>query len=204
MSDELKGLSLRERISHPSEVLRTALDQFARKMRVCCPGIIQSFDSATQTVTVQLAILEEWSINGVRSSVKIPIIEDVPIVISRGGGYCVTLPITTGDECLVVFGDMCIDSWWQSGGDNNTQIDRRRHDLSDAFAILGCWSQPRIISNYSTDSIQIRNDSGNDYVEVKDGIVNVVSSVVNIQATTVNIQGASEVNIDAPTINLGT
>ena len=202
----LKGLSLRERVQHETEVLRTALDQFARKMRVACPGIIQSFDSSKQTVSVQLAIMEELSKNGERTSVKIPILEDIPIVVPRGGGFSITLPIAVGDECLVVFGDMCIDSWWQSGGDNNIQMDRRRHDLSDGFAILGCWNQKKVISNYSVNSIQIRNDSGADYVEVKDGNINVVSSSeVNITASgEVNITASSTVNIDATTINLGT
>ncbi len=197
MSNELKGLSLRERIASPSEVIRTALDQFARKMRVACPAIIQSFDAATQTVAVQIALLEEWSINGVRSSVKIPIIEDVPIVIPRAGDYSITFPVSAGDECLLVFGDMCIDSWWQNGGDNNVQMDRRRHDLSDPFAILGCWSQKRLIPNYSTDSVQVRNEAGTDYIEIKDNVINIITT------NKINITASSEINIDAAAINLG-
>ena len=66
------------------------------------------------------------------------------------------MPIQPGDECLVVFADMCIDAWWQSGGIQN-QIDRRRHDLSDGFAICGFKSQPNTVPGYSGSSVQIKS-----------------------------------------------
>lgn len=111
---------------------------------------------------------------------------DVPIVIPRAGGYALTLPIQAGDECLVVFGDMCMDGWWQSGGVQN-QVECRRHDLSDGFAIIGVWSQPRVIPGYSTGSAQLRNDAGSAYVELAGDTINIVGGTVNIKAGRVNI-----------------
>ena len=89
------------------------------------------------------------------------------------------MPIKHGDECLVIFGDMCIDSWWELGGVQN-QLENRRHDLSDGFAILGVWSQPRVLQNYSTDSCQLRNESGTSCIELKDNEININSQKVNI------------------------
>nr|DAM97594.1 MAG TPA: baseplate component [Caudoviricetes sp.] len=158
----------------------------AIKMRVCVPGIIQSFDVAAQTVTVQPALREKMLADGDESWIDIPLLVDVPIVVPRAGGYALTLPIQAGDECLVVFGDMCMDGWWQSGGVQN-QVECRRHDLSDGFAIIGVWSQPRVIPGYSTGSAQLRNDAGSAYVELAGDTINIVGGTVNIKAGRVNI-----------------
>ena len=169
-----------------NEMYRNMGDSWGSNLRVACPGIIQSFDEKEQTVSVQLAIRElisdseynkQWSI--------IPMLVDVPIVVPRAGGYCLTMPIQKGDECLVIFGDMCIDAWWQQGNIQN-QLVRRRHSLSDGFAILGIWSQPRVIKNYSKDSCQLRNEEGNAFIELKNNEVNINASKVNINGTDFN------------------
>lgn len=165
-------------------------------LRVACPGIIQSFDAVKQTVVVQLAIRENVLQNLQRVPVQIAPLVDVPIVLPRAGSCTLTLPIKQGDECLVVFGDMCIDGWWQSGGIQN-QLDRRRHDLSDAFAIPGPWSQGRVIPNYSPSTAQLRSDDGKTVVEVDPtGSVNINAPTVNVQGQTVNISGAGNTIIE--------
>ncbi len=166
-------------------------ENFARErevdLRVACPGIIRSFDPTEQTVTVQPAIREKrWKADGTEEWLEIPELVDVPIVFPRAGGYVLTMPVEAGDECLVIFGDACMDAWWQSGGVQN-QIDCRRHDLSDGFAIPGPWSQPRTIPGYSTNSAQLRNESGSAYVELAGDTINIVGGTINIKGGTVNI-----------------
>lgn len=142
--------------------------------RVALPGIIQSFDPVTQTVTVQPAINEiVYNQNGLPTHLPLPVLLDVPIVIPRAGDYVITLPIRKGDECLVIFADMCIDAWWQNGGMQN-QIEQRRHDLSDGFAILGTWSQPNRLSGYSTDKMKLLNVKTGTGIEISDGTVNII------------------------------
>ncbi len=156
-------------------------------LRVACPGIILSFNPEEQTVAVQPAIREKRVLpSGDEKWVDIPQLVDVPIVFPRAGGYALTLPVKPGDECLVVFGDSCMDAWWQSGGVQN-QIDCRRHDLSDGYAIIGPWSQPRVLKNYSTNTAQLRNESGSAYVEVSGDTVNIVGDTVNIKGGKVYI-----------------
>lgn len=174
-----------------SEVFRKMLDQFAVRMRVACPGIIKSFDPVAQTVEVDLAITEDVVVNGKVEQIKVSVLVDVPILVPRAGNFILTMPVTAGDECLVVFGDNCMDAWWQNGcpkdanGEyiSQNQIDKRRHDLSDGFAILGIWSQPNKIVNYSITTSQLRSLDGTTYIEVAQ--------------TAVNIVGAQEVNIQA-------
>lgn len=169
---------------------KAALNQFACDLRVALPGIIQSFDAVEGTATVRPAIIEMVRQDAVPTMVSIPDIPDVPIVIPRAGGFSLTLPVRPGDECLIVFADMCIDEWWQSGcadGQPQGQLWRRRHDLSDAFAILGPWSQPRRLTAYSTASAQLRSDDGSVVVDVGAAGVTVTAPAVSLVSPAVSI-----------------
>lgn len=185
------------RLDDSEEVLEKNLEKTSRNIRVACPGIITEFDAEKQTVSVQLSIQERISFHGKPfEDITIPELQDVPIYMPRAGNFVLTMPVTIGDECLVVFADMCIDSWYQSGGTSNVQMDNRRHDLSDGFALLGVWSQPRVISNYSTDSAVLRNLNNDSYVEVKDSDINIITP------TKVTITAGSEVEVNAPTVDV--
>jgi hypothetical protein len=104
-----------------------------------------------------------------------PLLVDVPIMYQGGGGYSITLPITAGDECLIIFADRCIDAWWQSGG-VQAPMENRMHDLSDGFALVGVRSQPKVVPNISASNVQIRSDDGTVFVEIdKTGKVNITA-----------------------------
>ena len=195
----INPITVPERTGNEEDIIAKAIRQAICDLRVACPGIIQSFDSAKQTVTVKLAIREDIIQDGIfKKGIEIDILYDVPIVMPRAGKFALTLPVTPGDECLIIFGDNCIDGWRQSSGVQN-QIDKRRHDLSDGFAILAPWSQPKVISGYSTDTTQLRDLEGTTYVEIADsGVINITgAATINAEAPTVNITGANLVNIEA-------
>lgn len=174
------SIPISERINSPEEFYRRMLDNFSSSMRVSIPAIVQDFDPVTQTVTVQPVIRERIMGDNLEPEwVELPLLLDVPIVLPRAGGYSLTMPIQAGDECLILFSDMCIDAWFSSGGVQN-QIEKRRHDLSDAFAILGAWSQPRRIPNYSTTATQLRSDDGASYISLSGGEINLVAPTVKI------------------------
>lgn len=153
------------------------------KIRVAVPGIIKEFNSLEQTVIVQPAIRELVNINGQQQWLDLPLLLDVPIVLPRAGGFVITMPIKNGDECLIIFADSCIDAWWQSGGTQN-QIEIRRHDLSDAFAILGCWGQPNVVGEYNTNAMQLRNTSGSSAITISDSGIDITSSNITLNGTT--------------------
>jgi phage baseplate assembly protein gpV len=168
--------------SNEEELYHTLSDATSSGIRVAIPGIVQSFDATEQTVTVQASIRERVKQPDLTYKwIPIPLLVDVPIVIPRAGGLALTLPVQAGDECLVVFGDMCMDGWWANGGVQN-QVEKRRHDLSDGFAILGVWSQPRVLNNYSTTSAQLRTDDGSVFVEVQESGITMQGNV-NIAGT---------------------
>ena len=170
--------SIQERFGGQDELFRQLSDSISNNIRVAIPGIIQSFDATTQTVTVQCAIREKIrNIDLTESWVSLPILLDCPIVLPRAGNFVLTMPITAGDECIVLFSDVCIDAWFTHGGVQN-QIEKRRHDLSDGICLLGAWSQPNKLVNYSTTSAQLRNEAGTAYIELKDNEINLVAGSV--------------------------
>lgn len=164
------------------------LESFGVDLRVACPAVVKTVDYAKQTLTCQPAIRESMKDQkGNVSWIEIPILLDVPFFVYSGGGYCLTLPIKPGDDCLVVFGDCCMDAWWQSGGVQN-QVERRRHDLSDGFAIVGFRSQPAVVSNYSANTVQLRNEAGDAYIEISGSNINIkASGNITINGATINL-----------------
>lgn len=192
-----QGIS--ERLCGEEEQQRAAAYNNAAQLRVAIPGIIESFDANRQTVSVQPAITENIQVGESESkATKLPVLTDIPICFPRAGGYSITLPVRKGDECLLVFADMCIDGWWQSGGVQD-QMETRRHDLSDAFAIIGTTSQAKRLSGYSPDKMQIMSDNGKVVMELDSGTGSIKIDckgdfIVNANGK-VKINGSNGVNV---------
>lgn len=198
-----------QRMRIPNAGFKEALWQAICDVRVAIPGIVKSFDADKQTVTVQLSITENFVDPKTleKTPEKFPVLSDVPIILPRAGGFTITMPIVAGDEVLVMFADFDYGAWWQSGGEDNDQVMRRRHDLSDGFAILAPWSQPRVLTNYSTTALQIRSDDAKKIIEIAAAAINITiadSSDVNVtvQGGKIGLNSNSEIDITAPTIKL--
>jgi hypothetical protein len=198
----IKMLSIPEQLPDDSALYRKMIDAALSRLRVAAPGIIQSFNATKQTAEVKIAIREHLNINGNLSWVEIPLLVDVPVYFPRAGGYCLTVPISAGDECLVIFADFCIDAWWQSGGIQN-QVDKRRHDLSDGFALVGVTSQPKKVSGYSPNTVQLRNEAGNAVVEIDGTTINVTTSgIANVTGNSINVSG-SNISVSGGNVSIG-
>ncbi len=155
------AVSTDSRSGELAETLRTLQSSVSSQLRVSMPGIVQSFDADSVTCDIQIGIKGESG----GESTNLSVLTSVPVVFPRGGGVTMTFPIKSGDECLLVFGDRCIDFWHQSGDIQET-VDERQHDLSDAFAIIGPQSQAKKISSISTSAAQFRSDDGSTYFEI--------------------------------------
>ncbi len=157
----------RERQDDPVEAQRAAMDGQQAQMWTALPGIVQAFDAAAMTVSVQPAVAGQiLNETGQARDVNLPLLVDVPVVFPAGGGFTLTFPVAAGDECLVVFASRCIDGWWQSGG-IGAQLDKRMHDLSDGFALVGPRSQARKLDPaVDTANVQLRSDDGQAHVTI--------------------------------------
>lgn len=106
----------------------------AAQLRVAMPGEILTYDPAKRTAQIKVCYNRVYNDGSVKV-ITAPLV-DVPVVTMQGGGIHFGAPIQTGDECLVIFADFNIDAWHANGGPQ-TPLDKRRHDISDGFAIVG-------------------------------------------------------------------
>ena len=190
--------SIPERLGLATQPIEGAAWQWACMLRVAIPGKVVSFDAVKQTCVVQPLIQEivllpppstsqvpdPGSTQNIPTAVTIKPVQDVPIIMMRVPGWSITLPIVEGTECLLIFADTCIDGWWQNGPDTpQPPFDRRRHDLSDAFALFGPWSQKRLLSDYSTTSLQIRSDDSTVVIDLADSGITITAPKLTINTT---------------------
>jgi hypothetical protein len=185
-----------ERLRLESQVFKAVAKSVSYGLRVSLPGKVKSFDSNKQTVSVDLAIKERITINNVTQDITIPTLLDVPIGLPRSGGYALTMPVTEGTECWVIFGDRCINTWWANGG-VGVQERFRAHSLSDGYALLGVWSQPNVLSNYDNDKAILRTDDKTVFLGIDvDGIV---TSGSPVSASYLNISASLPIKINGTT-----
>jgi hypothetical protein len=138
--------------------------------------------TAPQTVKVQIAIQERVRPpQGAAQWWDVPPIVNVPIIVPRGGGFSITLPLKKGDNGLLIFCDTCFDLWWANGQTNappaqnvtapsgsQIQNEVRRHYVHDCGFLPGMWSHKDLLTDYSTSSLQIRSDDGTTVIDVSE------------------------------------
>ena len=189
-----------------------ALTGLQSRMWTAIPGIVQSFDPVAMTCEIQPAIQgKRRDEDGSITLVNLPLLLDCPVFFPHAGGCSLTFPVKAGDECLVVFSCRAIDLWWQSGG-VQPPVEVRMHDLSDGFALVGVYSQPKVIPSVSTSAVQLRSDDGQAFVEINPSShdiaiktpsdINVECDELSIQCDKMLINASTEVTVNAPVINL--
>ena len=96
--------------------------------------------------------------------------------------YCnpfITNPINVGDDCLLLFADREIESWFING-DAQPINHQRMHDLTDAFAIFGIRSLPKMIT-LLTDCLNLFY--GNSGIQIKDSSIVINTDKITLGET---------------------
>lgn len=114
-------------------------------------GQINRFDGTKKTAEVQILFKRVLPGDQVASY---PVLVDVPIFTLQGGGVAVQMPITQGDQCLVLFSDRNLDIWFQNGAEA-APLNDRCHDLSDGIALVGLNALNSAMPAYPTDEARI-------------------------------------------------
>ena len=199
-----------ERIESTNEMLIAAMRGERADIWTALPGIVQSFDPAKMTCSVQPTIrfrILPPAMNTYKSATAImdpsgqfmwdqmPLMTDCPVQFPGGGGVTLTFPIAKGDEVLLVIASRCIDAWWAYGGIQN-QNAARMHDLSDGFVIPQVRSQARKFTVSST-AAQIRNDAGTAYIEM-----NATTGAVAVVCPTATVTASTSATVTAPTVTI--
>jgi hypothetical protein len=138
---------------HPisrNEIL--ALSQNAIMSRLNCHNVgrIIDFDKNTQTCTVELMQLKQFT-----DEILIPApLTDVPLIIYGAGDATITMPNPVGSTCLILFLDRNIDAFMQTG-EQYVPDTARMHDFTDCVALTTFRTMVNPIDNYDETSISI-------------------------------------------------
>ena len=138
---------------HPisrNEIL--ALSQNAIMSRLNCHNVgrIIDFDKNTQTCTVELMQLKQFT-----DEILIPApLTDVPLIIYGAGDATITMPNPVGSTCLILFLDRNIDAFMQTG-EQYVQDTARMHDFNGCIALTTFRTMVNPIDNYDETSISI-------------------------------------------------
>ncbi len=132
MSDALPTLS---------EIVERALASHANDIHVSMPGIVVSYDAATQTAKVTPALRRVLlTEDGDQIAEEIPPLENVPVVWPGCSGLTVHGVLAAGDT-----GDLIFSTWshneWQASGRVSTPGDLKPHNLGAAKFYPGLRSR---------------------------------------------------------------
>jgi len=140
-----------------ANVLRNGFRELMKGIHTMLPGVIDSFNPATQRAQVSLATAQE-TVEG--KKVSFPVLINVPVQFFRWGSFSMTAPINKGDECCVIFSERSMDLFLQQGGVDKVPNDARFFDLADAFAIPALNSDANIVPDYDPSNLVIKHDDG--------------------------------------------
>ena len=183
--------------------IKEGIEARLKELHTSLPGIVESFDPETQTASIQPAIKRIFKTNDgdkeILTPENLPILINVPVQFPRGGGFSITFPVKKGDECLLVFCERSIDSWYTSGKISEP-LSRRFHSLSDATAFVGISSSTNSIPNYSADDLQIKKDDGSVEITLfNDNSIKLKGTTVTIDANLVvngTVDSTGDINSD--------
>lgn len=143
-----------------ADVILAATQSAAAALRVSIPAKIVSFDSATQTATVQPLLKDVKEIDGERVTLDLPMVEDVPVQFPGAGGYVVTFPVNAGTPCWLVVSDRAVDNWHKAPSNPVDPGIARTHDLTDCCAILGVRSSSAALSEFEASGARFGKVGG--------------------------------------------
>lgn len=172
--------------------IRQIIDYALDNANTAIPAYVTKYNSATQTVDVQVPFLDIYEIDGQSTQQEHPWPElpDVPIVFPRGGGWSITWPLSKGDNVLLVFAQRSIDDWWATNGQSKiSPVDLRRQDISDAFAIPGPPTDKTKLKadHVSATDLIIRHSDGTELQIGKAGTVSITGSRLNIGSESASV-----------------
>lgn len=169
-----------------SDALSTWFASFSDSFNSIKVGKVLNVNYQNQTVDVQILhkrVKEDTYTERVLR--EYPPLLQVPFIVLGGGSSSLTFPISVGDNCLLLFCDFEIDRWWESGEAQPSNYDRK-HDISDAFAIIGIHSMVDLLQGY------------NQYVQLKysNNSSIIIGENIDIQNSQTNVSGKLDVTDD--------
>lgn len=145
------------------EADRVSFDRQALGLRTATPGIVVAVDPGGRHVDVQPAVSMLQRLENT-AEVRLPIVRGVPLHVygSKSQGLFVCVPVSVGDEGMLIVSDRALDNW-QYGEGVSVPPDLtspRHHDLTDSTFYPGLQRLADTIPDFPTDAVEVRNLAG--------------------------------------------
>lgn len=154
----------------PGEALRVLFKRLALEQRTATPAVVVAVDPSGRFVDVQPAISGVQRLDDVLRELRLPVLRGVPLQLlgSTSMGLFVAVPVTPGDDGLLIVSDRALDNWQYGGGVSMPPegVGPRQHDLTDAVFIPGMQRMSGGVPGFPTSTVQMRNRAGNCVAEV--------------------------------------
>lgn len=177
-------------IGKPSQIqiLDGVKRQTASELNCMRIGIVDTFNADDLTADIQIVNKKTLSLNkdGTQN------VADYPLIRAKVM-YCnpfETFPINKGDECILLFADREIENWFING-DINPVGYSRMHSMTDAVAIFGIRSLPKMIE-IVTDALHLFY--GASELILKAAQTDINATTINLSGTNININGTLTIN----------
>ena len=118
-----------------AELFKDALDDRLLDLHTAMPGMVVSYNPLTKCADVQPAIkraLKTDDDDVVHE--ELPVIHNVPIEWTGGGGFAMQFPVRRGDNVWLIFSEAATTRW-RTTGQISEPGDLSRHSLSYAMAL---------------------------------------------------------------------
>jgi hypothetical protein len=123
------------------DLLQMLKKDILKNLRVMVPGSIAAVNG-DGTVNVNVLLMQKVPQQGLPAGLDVayPQLTNRPVFTVQGGGIGAVMPVTVGDECMVVFADRAIDAWYANGAAVPLPS-RRMHNITDGIVLVGINSQ---------------------------------------------------------------
>ena len=167
-----------------NDVMEIAQDAIMSRLNCHNIGRIIEFDKDTQTCTVELMQIKQFS----NQLITPAPITQVPLIMLGAGGAYITMPNPVGTICLLLFLDRNMDNFMETG-EQYVPDTTRMHDFTDAIALTTFTTLVNPLNNYDEEAVTLFNE----------GLIEEISklSYIKIYPDKIEIQAADGANITA-------
>ena len=153
-----------------------AFEQHMKAINTALPGIINSIDLSTRRAQIQPA-LNQIKTDG--TTIELPVLVDVPILMPQTKNYLISLPLEAGDSVMLLFSQRGL-AQFKASYEQSLPSQESFFSIHDAVAIpaFGALSSTPADSN----ALTLQTTDGMTYLSLK-------PNDITLKATTVTVEG---------------
>lgn len=152
-------------------------DKISQNIKKVIPGIVQSYDRATNRAVIKPAITGVAS-QGQKVS-KEPLV-DIPVLNLCGGGIVLSFPVKSGDTGWLIAADRNISIFKQNLAESAPN-DFRKHQYEDSFFLPDKINDTNITD---ANAFCIQTLTGLTSFTLKEDLINLISQVIELTGAT--------------------